>query len=297
MIPRAHSKTRRSTGDRHDPARASEPAPRDAFTLLELLIVIGIIGLLTALIVPSLKNVRKSNALASASQQLIDDIAMARRLAIKDRTTVMMIFQPSVTAAEAGTFSALNTGEKNVLLRGQQTAYALYSFRQVGDQPGDPHPRYLRSWRNLPSGYFIPAWKFPTKGTSTFINATNSREGAVIEVKPFNWTTPNIPVPSLKSPPPRQVRVSRPYIAFGPTGGLQVQNNSGDFVNADSDEYLPLAHGSIFLARDPNDEKTLVWQPADIAENPPGNSTSEYQVIVIDKLTGRTRVAKPEINP
>src|SRR5215203_5272031 len=82
------------------------------FSLLELIIVIAIMGLLAALTVPSLKNAQRSNALASTSQQLLDDVALARRIALKDRTTVMMVFMPPVDAASAGTFAQLNLDEK-----------------------------------------------------------------------------------------------------------------------------------------------------------------------------------------
>lgn len=270
---------------------------RAGFTLLELLIVITIIGLLAALTVPSLKNAQKSNALAASSQQLIDDIALARRIAIKDRTTVLMLFFPTVNPADAGKYSALNTGEKNILLRAQQSAYALYSARQVGDQPGDPHPRYHRNWRFLPNGYFIPRWKFDTGVPTTRIDASNSRERGNIDVQPFDWTPVGyeVPVPSLQSP--RRAYVSLPYIAFGPTGGLQYQNANGEFVAAANDQHIPLARGAIQLGRDPADEKRLVWEPADIAERPDRNSINDFHLIVIDKLTGRTRVAKPEIQP
>jgi len=222
-----------------------------------MLVVIGIIGLLAAITLPSLKTAQKSNALAAASQQIVDDIGMARRIAIKDRTTVVMVFLPPADAAEAGTYAALNEGERNVLLRGQQTGYALYSFRQVGDQPGDWHPRYVRPWRYLPGGYLIPSWKFKVRTPPTSINATNSREGlkGILTVYPFAWSpltasTPptSVPVPSISSP--RRVHVSLPYIAFGPTGGLQILDNNGQPQDALTDEYIPLARGSIFLARD-----------------------------------------------
>lgn len=280
------------------PGTRAARLPRAGFTLLELLIVIVIIGVLATLTVPSLKNAQKSNALASASQQLIDDISYARRLAIKDRTTVLMVFLPAVDPLEANKYQRLRQSEKNVLLRGQQTAYALYSFRQVGDQPGSAQPKFLRYWRYLPSGYFFPGWKFEKVGSGFQIDASSTREqNANLKVSPLPWTVFNlIAVPSLTSP--TATNVSLPYIAFGPTGELQREVGENLFERAHDDELIPLASGPIFLARDANDEKQLLWEPADITERPPGNSTTNgFHIIGIDKLTGRTRVIKPEINP
>src|SRR6185436_602153 len=67
---------------------------RRAFTLLELLVVLAIIGILTAVALPSMKGLQKSNIMTSASQQLVDDIGLARQYAIKERTTVHVIFVP-----------------------------------------------------------------------------------------------------------------------------------------------------------------------------------------------------------
>src|SRR4249920_3013386 len=67
---------------------------RGAFTLLELLVVLAIIGILTAVALPSMKGLQKSNVMTAASQQLVDDIGLARQYAIKERTTVHLLFVP-----------------------------------------------------------------------------------------------------------------------------------------------------------------------------------------------------------
>ena len=79
-----------------------------AFTLLELLTVIAIIGILAAITVPNLHTF-KPNTMAAASSQLLADVGRARQLAISHRTTVYMVFVPSNYWADATFTSAWRT--------------------------------------------------------------------------------------------------------------------------------------------------------------------------------------------
>jgi prepilin-type N-terminal cleavage/methylation domain-containing protein len=257
---------------------------RSAFTLIELLVVLAIIGLLASLALPRIGSMNRSSAMAAASQQLLDDVALARRLAIQNRTTVLMVFLPPQDAGNAATFSSLGPEEKNILLRGQLTTYALFSFRQVGDQPGQEHARFLKPWTALPDGFLIPEWKFTT-------GAGLDNTAPIQSILPFDYTAGQklVPVPSLNST--RATPVALPYIAFGPEGRLQRYLN-GTFVNHVENEILPLARGSIFLEQNGG---VFAWTAPDVVERPAGNSTNNYNLIVIDHLTGRGRLVRPEI--
>jgi prepilin-type N-terminal cleavage/methylation domain-containing protein len=235
------------------------------FTLLELLIVLVIIGLLAALILPNLKGMRQSNTMASASRQLLDDLALARQRAIGSRSTVYVVFVPPADWQPAATVNKLKTNEQEQLLTGQFTSYALFTRRQVGDQPGQEHPRFLTGLKSLPDGIFIQTNKFDRSDPNRF-DFTN-----------------NLPFPSINS-----ADLQLPYIAF---------DFQGKLVSRNRQERIPLARGAVVPVRGaggglPNG---LVWDAADVRENPPGNSTINRNEIVIDWLTGRARVERPEI--
>ncbi len=186
---------------------------RSGFTLLELLIVIGIMAMIGALVAPSLKRMKRVDIMSSANRQMLDDLAEARRKAIANRATVYVVFMPPATDLPKN-YSQLDPSSTTMVLANQQTAYAMFTRHSAGDQPGTEYPRYLRGWKTLPEGVFIPAWKFGSTDVAVGANT----------VKHFSYTVANapgnnrpFPVPTVESP----VREwEMPYIAFDYQGRL-----------------------------------------------------------------------------
>jgi prepilin-type N-terminal cleavage/methylation domain-containing protein len=262
------------TGKWHRMSRVTRrPSHSRAFTIVELLVVISILGIMAALAVPVLKNFAKSDATLGASRQLLDGVARARQLAISQRTTVYMVFVPpdfwnllSSLLTPAQLTAATNLCDK------QFTGYTFVSLRSVGDQPGNPTQQYLAPWQTLPDNTFIATNKFIAPGQPFSIANYNPN----VNIYGFN-TNAAIPFPTADAPP-----ILMPSIAFNYLGQLTVD---GQTV-AGQDEYIPIAKGSVLFARD-SFTKAFQFNPPDAAENPPGNSTNSYNIVHIDRLTGR----------
>jgi prepilin-type N-terminal cleavage/methylation domain-containing protein len=241
-----------------------------AFTLIELLIVIVIIGILASIGLPAMKGIGQANLTASANRQILDDLGLARLKAINERTTVYVVFVPP------SIFQKIDLERSNPqdlrslsnLISGQFTAYALISARTVGDQPGQATPRYLTDWKALPEGMLIPPYKYDPR-----LRAQSN---------PYNraFDTNNFPFPRATSSP-----FPLPYIAFNSQGQLVSQLGQ-------QDELIPLVKGSIFFPRD--NKGNFVKGDADVQLTPPGTTTNNFQYVRINWLTGRPKVELPE---
>ena len=281
--------------------------PRCAFTLLEMLTVIAIIGILAAIIGPSLGNFRP-NVTAAATEQLLTDIGRARQLAMSQHTTVYMVFLPPGFMLDPAYPRNVSVGGTNYWAKGltlldkQMTGYNFVSLRNVGDQPGQHIPRYWSSWKSLPDGAFIPIQKFEAPnfafGIYTNVAGVVDKVGLYTTVSAFSNTF-SLPFPTEQTPPVLAGTVQHwatlPYIAFNYLGQL-VQLVNGSESLRPTGEIIPLAKGSVLY---PHDPATKTNNPALLPtarEAPPGNSTTNsFNLICIDRLTGRAYVKRQEV--
>ncbi len=257
---------------------------KSAFTLIEMLVVIAILGLIAGLAVPALKNLGKSDATVSAARQMLDDIGRARQLAISQRTTVYMVFVPTNFWNNPTWFGALSPEQRAIvtnLCDNQLTGYIFIGQGTVGDQPGRHNWRYLSAFQNLPAGTFIAQQKFGTP--NQLIAPSIQMLGNPASPFPiYGFTTNAVPFPVETNNP--ALFLNLPCLMFDSFGHLLDQNGQ----IAQQHEYIPLAHGSVSPAINATTKAFILANGISVEENPPGNSTNiSANIVDIDPLTGR----------
>ncbi len=283
-----------------------------AFTLIELLTVIAIVGIIAALVAPVFIHFAKPDVTEAATRQMLDDVARARQLAISQRTTVYLVFIPTnFWGGTPGPFTPNNVPWSQLpaavqhstivtqMFGAQWTGYEMVGLRKVGDQPGHPTAADLQKVKTLPDGAFIAPIKFTW---STYYTAPNSPFVIQSNYPIYGFlTTNNIPFPTVdvltNNVAPNYLSIfnssgglTLPYIAFNYLGQL----TPGDGTVLPYDEYIPLAYGRLLPSRNPNSKAFVQGLPTATEVAAGGSTNISFNIIHIDRITGRARVERQD---
>jgi len=258
------------------------PACCGAFTLIEMLVVLVIIGIIAALALPHIRGNTESTAINAACYQLVEDLSFARQKAISQRSTVAVVFVSSNilgNALGAPLYNAKEIARHKELQGGVFTHYAFYSFRRAGEQPGNGTKGYITEWKSLPEKTFIDPDMF---SPGSIFWEDPSGTGRRVEKFAFPLTRENI-----------NGSTSLPYLAFDYEGRcVKLTDSLTGTTELDGETNdIRIARGSILFTRE-TDGRVLSGN-YEVQQIPPYNATNN--IIRVDFLTGRAKRLELEL--
>jgi len=157
----------------------SAPRHTAAFTLVELLAVVGIMGLLAAVAVPALKGLTGSGGRKQALSQLMGALEIARNTAISSGTNAAVIFPDSTfTSGEAYKYRSMAVVAWNAT--NSTTAATMVGSWIVLPQGIAFFPNSLKT-ANLPTATNISVRILTTPITASFPGVVFQSDGALDE--------------------------------------------------------------------------------------------------------------------
>jgi type II secretory pathway pseudopilin PulG len=158
----------------------------NSFTLLELLVVIGIIALLLVAVVPAVTNMSKSSGRKGAISNIASIIEQARSLALSDARNTYVAFATALPAAATPQMV-------------QDYSYRTYAVFE--DNPLGAGRLQVTKWQKLPTGISFRSQN-ESGGPGTCLTSVS------------NTTTAAFSFPALGG------TISCPYIEFDSTGAI-----------------------------------------------------------------------------
>ena len=149
----------------------SPSAHRRAFTLIELMVVIGIIAIMLVALVPAVNSLSKASGRKAAIGSLIGTVEQARVNAIKTGQATYVVF-PTFTA-----------GSQAVLDRYDHKSFAIFQDDPAG-------PKQLTTWKTLPTGVCLRAKVASNQALDNLPDATSSTPPLVFSFSPEATATP-----------------------------------------------------------------------------------------------------------